>query len=67
MSYLERKQVFEVPSTIEDDISYLREKVLEEFTVEASANLEVSLQKYDEDWDEESCAGLDCYILYIFT
>ena len=52
VSYLERKQVFEIPSTIEDDIAYLTSEVLKGFTFDTNVNLKVTFQKYDEDWDE---------------
>ena len=42
--------MFEVPST---SLSHLKTKVLEEFnTAETNANLQVTFQKYDEDWGE---------------
>ena len=52
VSYLERKQVFEIPSSVEDDISYLTSEVLKGFTFDMNVNLEVTFQKYDEDWEE---------------
>ena len=52
VSFLERKQVFEVPNIIEDDLSYLTSEVLKGFTFNTNVNLEVTFQKYDKDWDE---------------
>lgn len=52
VSYLERKQVFEVSSTVEDDIAHLTTEVLKGFTFDTNVNLDVTFQKYDEDWDE---------------
>ena len=59
VSYLERKQVFEVPSDIEDDISYRTSKVMKEFTFDTNVNLEVTFQKYDEEWDDYLDVGKD--------
>ena len=48
--YLERT-VFEVPSSVEDDISYLTSEVPKGFTFNTNVNLEVTFQKYDKDWE----------------
>lgn len=47
--YLESK-VFEVPSSVEDDIP--TSKVPKGFTFNTNVNLEVMFQKYDKDWME---------------
>ena len=52
VSYLERKQVFKVPNTIEDDILYLKSEVLKGFTFGTNVNLEVTFQKYDKEWED---------------
>ena len=42
VSYLERNQVFEVPSMVEDNIAHLTNEVLKSFTFGTSVNLEVT-------------------------
>ncbi len=52
ISYLERKKVFKVPNNIENDIAYLKSEVLEGFDFGTNVNLDVTFQKYDEEWED---------------
>lgn len=52
ISYLERNKVFKVPNTVEDDSEFLKSEVLQGFKFGTNVNLEVTFQKYDEEWED---------------
>ena len=51
VSYLERKKTFELADTVENDVEFLTSEVMKSFSLDNNATIEITLQKYDDDWD----------------
>ena len=52
VSYLERKKVFTLSTTVPNQLELLKDKFRKEFQCQHNVNLDISFQRFDPDWDD---------------
>jgi hypothetical protein len=52
VSYLERKKVFTLSTSVPNQLELLKDRFRKEFKFEHNVNLDISFQRYDPEWDD---------------
>ena len=52
VSYLERKKVFTLSTTVPNQLELLKDKFRKEFQFQHNVNLDISFQRFDPGWDD---------------
>ncbi len=52
VSYLERNKIIRIPSSINDELAYLKKEFKKSFSFGENVNLDITFQKFDSEWDQ---------------